>query len=78
MILPSHVWAEAFMKHAEAKRKQLRGMVKRGERMAGWEAVWDRLPPPRRRRVLEAVRGELVHAVSEYVGQDEKLFDAVW
>ena len=66
------------MKHANSKKKRLGGMVKRGERGAGWEATWERLPPPRRRRVLVAVRKELVHAVSHYVGQDENLFDALW
>lgn len=78
MVLPSPLWAEAIVKHADVKRKQLRGMVKSGEIAAGWEAKWARLPPPRRRRLLEAVREELMHAVSSYVGCDERLFDAVW
>lgn len=78
MILPSPLWAEAFVKHADVKRKQLRSMVKSGEIAAGWEAKWERLPLPRRHKLLEAVREELVHAVSSYVGRDEGLFDAVW
>lgn len=78
MVLPSPLWAEAFVKHADVKRKQLRVMIKRGEVAAGWEAKWERLPVPRRRKLLEAVRGELVHAVSSYVGRDEGLFDAIW
>eukprot|EP00903_Cladosiphon_okamuranus_P009391 g8955.t1 len=77
MVLPSPLWAEAFVKYAGVKRKQLRGMIKSGEVAAGWEAKWERLPLPRRRMLLQAVREELVHAVSSYVGRDEGLFDAV-
>lgn len=78
MVLPSPLWAEAMVKHADVKRKKLRGMVKSGEIAAGWEAKWARLPSPRRRRLLEAVREELVHAVSSYIGNDVALFDAIW
>lgn len=78
MILPSPLWAEAIVKHADVKRRELRSMVKSGEVAAGWEAKWERLPPPRRRKLLEAVREELVHAVSSYVGRDEALFDVIW
>ncbi|CAM9320936.1 unnamed protein product [Scytosiphon promiscuus] len=77
MVLPSPLWAEAMVKHADVKRKKLRGMVKSGEIAAGWEAKWARLPPLRRRRLLEAVREELVHAVSSYIGGDLALFDAI-
>ncbi|CAM9621662.1 unnamed protein product [Hapterophycus canaliculatus] len=77
MVLPSPLWAEAMVKHADVKRKKLRGMVKSGEIAAGWEAKWARLTPPRRRRLLEAVREELVHAVSSYIGSDVALFDAI-
>lgn len=78
MVLPSPLWAEAILKHADVKRKTLRNMVKDGEVAAGWEATWDRLSTGRRRKVLEGVREELVHAVSSYVGRDEALFNAVW
>ncbi|CAB1101473.1 unnamed protein product [Ectocarpus sp. CCAP 1310/34] len=77
MVLPSPLWAEAILKHAEVKRKKLRSMVKSGEIAAGWEAKWERLPRPRRRKLLEAVREELVHAVSSYIGRDEALFDVI-
>ncbi|CAM9837984.1 unnamed protein product, partial [Ectocarpus sp. 6 AP-2014] len=77
MVLPSPLWAEAILKHADVKRKKLRSMVKSGEIAAGWEAKWERLPRPRRRKLLEAVKEELVHAVSSYVGRDEALFDAI-
>ncbi|CAN0102551.1 unnamed protein product, partial [Ectocarpus fasciculatus] len=77
MVLPSPLWAEAILKHADVKRKKLRSMVKSGEIAAGWEAKWERLPPPRRRKLLEAVREELMHAVSSYIGRDEALFDAI-
>lgn len=63
------------------KRKLLREMVKvRGEggRAAGWESALSRLGPERRRKLVEMVREELVHAVSAYVGKDEALFGAVW
>lgn len=78
MILPSPLWAEAILKHADAQRKKLRGMVKAGEVAAGWEGTWERLPRGRKRKLLEAVREELVHAVSRYVGGNEDLFDVVW
>lgn len=78
MVLPSAIWAEAILKHADMKRKKLRNMVKHGEVAAGWEGKWERLPLARRRRLLEDVRDELVHAVSLYVGRDEALFNAVW
>lgn len=78
MVLPSPLWAEAILKHADVKRKKLRSMVKSREIAAGWEAKWERLPRARRRKLLEAVREELVHAVSSYMGRDEALFDAIW
>lgn len=78
MVLPSPLWAEAIVKHADAQRKKLRGMIKAGEVAAGWESRWERLPRGRKRKLLEAVREELVHAVSRYVGSNEDLFDVVW
>lgn len=83
MVLPSPLWAEAILKHADTRRKTLRGMVRAGGTdgggvAVGWEGTWARLAPSRKRKLLEGVREELMHAVSSYIGQDEMLFGILW
>ncbi|CAM9861710.1 unnamed protein product [Choristocarpus tenellus] len=72
MILPTSSYARAVVRHASSKRKSLRVLMEEGG--ARWEARWARLSPERRRNLLHSVRGEVLHAVSSYIGKDDLLF----